>query len=706
MRQLFVKKGRVFTSEVSVPGVSKGALLIKVVNSCISTGTELAFVKDSGKSLIKKAVDKPENFLKIINMLKSDGVRKTLDTIKSVKEHTSPAGYSISGIVIAAGDGVNGYSPGDCVAAAGAGLANHAEFVDVPENLVVKIKPDSNMKAASTVALGSIALHGVRRTDLKLGEYGVVFGCGMIGLITVQLLKLAGIRVLAVDIDDKRLDLAKFSGADITLNPLKEDITGRVYNYTSGFGADAVLFTAETSASEPLSQAFKMCRKKGRVVLVGVSGMEIKRDDIYLKELDMLVSTSYGPGRYDELYEHKGFDYPYAYVRWTERRNMQEYLRLVHEKNIKLEQFIDNVYSIDQAEAAFNILKNKDKRPLTVILDYGKPEVPSNIDRKILLNDIEIKNNVINVALAGAGNFAVGMHMPNLKKLSDKYQLKAVMSRTGAKARFVAEKSGAEYSTTSYQDIIKDDNIDLILICTRHDSHAELVLKALEAGKHVFVEKPLAVSRDETAAIREFYSGDGLKPVLFTGFNRRFSIYAREIKKYTDNRVGPLFIHYRMNAGYIDSGNWVHDAGGRIIGEACHIIDLMTFFAGGKIKSVTCESLDTQNTKFSSADNKSFVLKYEDGSVCTIEYFSVGSRNFPKEYMEVHFDEKTIVMNDYKSLKGYGLQLEPVKTATAQKGHIQGLEYLYETLQGRKEWPVELWDMLQTTEASIVIAGL
>jgi predicted dehydrogenase len=523
------------------------------------------------------------------------------------------------------------------------------------------------------------------------------------------MLRISGVRVAAIDLDDRRLNLAKKLGADITINPEKEDVQSKIENWTNGFSANAVIFTAATKSSEPLSQSFKICKKKGKVILVGVSGMNIERGDIYEKELDFMISTSYGPGRYDKKYEEKGNDYPYAYVRWTENRNMTEYLRLLSTGEIKIDKMIDKIYSINQVEEAFESLKSSDK-PLFVLLDYGEFHKDQlnhylNHKRKISINTKLVKRKVINIALVGAGNFATGTHLPNIQKLKNKYNLYAVVDHSGHKAKTVAERYGAEVATTEIDKILIDEKVDLVLIATRHDSHGHLVLKALKKGKHVFVEKPLSINEKKLNRIEEFYSGEtNDKPVLMTGYNRRFSTYAREIKKHTANRINPLFIHYRMNAGYLPKDHWVHENGGRIVGEACHIVDLMTFLTGSVVKSVSYKQLAPQTDKFSPTDNVSMVLRYEDGSTTSIEYFVVGNKKFPKEYMEVHFDEKTLIMDDYKSLKGYGIDVKEITSRTSNKGQLEELEELFTTLNGtKKEWPIDLWDMLQTTNITLNI---
>ncbi|MEX1137890.1 MAG: bi-domain-containing oxidoreductase, partial [Bacteroidota bacterium] len=687
--------------------------------SCISAGTEMSSVQSSGLSAIKKAITDPNLMRKAVDFAKSQGISKTIERIKGTLEDGKPIGYSVAGIVVETGEGVSGFSPGDRVAAAGAGLANHAEYVNVPVNLVTPIPEGLDFAKASTVTLGTIALQGTRRCDLRLGEFCVVIGTGILGLLAIQILRGSGVRVIAVDIDEKRLALAKELGAEIVFNSSSADPVAGVMSATGGRGTDAVLFTAATSSNEPLSQAFRMCRKKGRVVLVGVSGMEIKREDMYEKELDFLISTAYGPGRYDRSYEEKGLEYPYGYVRWTENRNMAEYLRLVAGGQIRLDQLINATFPIADVGKAFESLSGPD-RPIMALLDYGAPHDPLKTEgmHVVHLRPSVVDRAKIGVGLVGAGNFATSVHLPNLAKLSDSFALKAIMRRDGQSSVSIANRFKAAYATTDYEQMINDPAIDLVLIATRHDSHADLTLRALQAGKHVFVEKPLATENEGLQKIVQFY--DGFKkgdnpPLLMVGFNRRFSPYARAIKAHTDQRVNPLFLHYRMNAGYLPPDHWVHESGGRIIGEACHIIDLMTFFTGSRIESVQSDSVRlTDSVRLSAdnpnpSDNKTITLKYADGSLATIEYFASGSKELPKEHLEVHFDQKTIVMEDYRSLKGYGIRLAPelqsgvLRKSASSKGHFEELEALAATLKGEsKQWPIELWDMVQTTQASIL----
>ena len=707
MKQAILKKGVVFPQLTPAPSASAGNVLVKVVSSCISAGTEMSGVKSSGSNIIQRALKQPENVRKVLDAVKSSGIKKTFTRVKSKLEGGSALGYSASGVIIDIGFGVDNFSIGDEVAVAGVGYVNHAEYVEVPKNLVVKKPEGASFAEASSVALGSIAMQGTRRAELSLGECCVVVGAGILGLLTLQMLKTSGIRVCVLELDENRLKIAKELGAEMAMNPSRNNAVTDVINWTGGNGVDCVIFTAATSSSSPLSDSFQMCRKKGTVVLVGVSGMDIKRADIYKKELDFKISTSYGPGRYDASYEEKGHDYPYAYVRWTEQRNMQEYLRLISIQSIKLEMLLDAEYEIDNVTSAYEYLGNEN--PLMVTLNYGEPEVqdPLKLQRRVDLlvePDKQVSNKTIKFALVGAGSFATAMHLPNIKQIPEKFKLHAVCNRSGHKAVSVAESFGAKYGTTDINEVLNDAEVDLVLITTRHDSHGELVLKALEAGKHVFVEKPLATSQEQLDKIKHFYKGgiEG-KPILFVAYNRRFSKYIQEVHRVTENRVNPVFASYRMNAGFSPGDSWIHEEGGRIVGEGCHIIDLMGYITGSKLESLTVQSLKPSNDNFLSSDNKSIVLKYSDGSVCVVNYFSVGNRQLAKENLEVHFDGKSIVMNDYVSLKGYGIEVKEIKSKSSEKGQKEELAALYDSLSGEnQDWPIELDNLIQTSEATFM----
>ena len=716
MIQAIVRRGKVFGEDVPLPSVSEGSLLVKVIYSCVSAGTEISMVQASEKSLIRRAVEQPGNVKKVFDMVRSLGIAKTFEKMKGRSNTGSVLGYSLSGFIMAIGNGVKDLKIGDRVACAGAGIANHAEYVDVPENLIVRIPNELGFQEASTVALGAIAMQGVRRADITLGEYVVIFGLGNIGQLALQISKNAGCRVIGIDLDERRLRIGKENGADLILNPDHSDIVKEVTHFTNGYGADKVIFTAGTRSSEPLRKTFQMTRRKGKVVLVGVSGMEIKREDIYPKELDFLISTSYGPGRYDDQYERGGLDYPYAYVRWTENRNMQEYLRELAEGKISLRNLIEKVYPIEKMGEAYEGLK-KPVRPLMTLLEYDR-NLPDDLqtlyqkESKLYISpDIVKKEGLINVALLGAGAFATSVHLPNLEKLTNKFKIYAILSKTPYKAKAIADQYHAHYATCNIDDILGDNDIDLVIITTRHNLHGEYVLKALNAGKNVFVEKPLCIKQEELDRIKDFYnsqSSGSYFPLLMVGFNRRFSKYAQEAKRHVAKRINPLLMHYRVNAGFIPLDHWVHgeEGGGRIIGEACHFIDFFTFFTESRVKEIYSSTIIPKTGSLSADDNRVIVLTYEDGSIATLEYLATGSKEFPKEYIEIHFDEKTIVIDDYKSLRGYGVKVNQIKREAPEKGHLKEFKILYDVLTGKTDrWPIELWDLSQTTALTFMVSN-
>jgi predicted dehydrogenase/threonine dehydrogenase-like Zn-dependent dehydrogenase len=724
MKQALLSKGRVLPVEVPAPLVSRSSILVKVVNSCISAGTELAAVQGSSKSLIRRAMDQPEKVKRILGMARSEGIAQTFQRIRGKLESSSPIGYSLAGIAVAVGEGINDIRPGDYVAAAGAGIANHAEYVDVPRNLVAPFSRELTFRDASTVTLGAIAMQSVRRAQAQLGEFIVVFGVGVLGQIALQMLGVSGARVIAVDLDDKRLALAKSLGADVCLNTRAENPINAVLHFTNGHGADAVVFSAATTDPKALSDAFAMTRKKGRVVMLGVWGQELKREDIYPKELDFLISTSYGPGRYDDNYELRGLDYPYAYVRWTENRNMEEYLRLLATGKVKVTPLIQAIYPLEQAEAAFKALQSPDDRPLMILLDYGVELSGASSSSAPLSTKIETKSaqrsrtgNIIRVGIIGAGVFAEGMHLPNLLRLKDRYEIRAVCDRSGARAQNVAKQFEVRHAITDHRELLADQEIDLVMICTRHNLHSQMVIESLRAGKHTFVEKPLCTTLEQLEEIAAYMrrgeggspspSPDSSSPLLMVGFNRRFSPYAREVKKHTDKRINPLFLHYRMNAGYLPLDHWVHteEGGGRIIGEACHILDLFAFLINSPVKAFSVASLTPSTRSVSGSDNKSIALEYEDGSVATLEYFAVGSNALSKENFEVHFDQKSIIVDDYRSMQGFGIKVADLKNPAPEKGHMEMLHALASHLRGETEVPIALHSILETTRVSIAAAS-
>jgi len=703
MKQALVKNGAVLVQDVPAPGVSPKNVLVRVHHSCVSVGTEMASVRNSALPLYRRALKQPEHVKKVIEVMRDQGVKRTLDRVLGKISAGLAIGYSAAGEVVEIGADVSGFRPGDLVACAGGGIANHAEFIDVPVNLTAKIPAGLATDSASTVTLGAIALQGVRRANPTLGESVVVVGLGVLGQLTAQLLKVNGCRVIGVDIDAKRLQLATANGMDFGLDPGSENYVDRVYRLTEGFGADAVIVTAASPSDAIISEAMQACRKKGRVVLVGDVGLNLKRADLYKKEIDFLISCSYGPGRYDSTYEEGGQDYPLAYVRWTENRNMESYLSLLASARVSVANLDIRKYPIELADEAFESLQSGTDRPLIVLLEYRKTEVEPV--RTLSLRPAATTGNRVRVAVAGAGNFATAMHLPNLAKLRKSFELHCVMSRTGANARAIASQFGAAYATTDFEQILSDPDVDLVLIATRHDLHGSMMLKALRAGKNVFVEKPLTLNPDDLYELERFYKTTPNCPLLMTGYNRRFSPALQRSKEMLRQRTTPVIVNYRVNAGYMPLDHWVHssEGGGRNLGEACHIYDVFNFLTGSKPISIHARAIAPASKQYAKNDNFVATIAYKDGSVCTLTYTALGDRSHPKETMDIFADGKVLSLRDYKSLKIAGGKQRGWESLTQQKGQLQELEALADCLLKSRTWPIALEDQLEAARIAFEV---
>lgn len=701
MKQVLIKEGRAYAADITAPQPEKDMVLVRTEYSCISAGTEMAGLQYSGSSIVHKIIESPELIAMGLKMLKERGIKDTWAAAHGGNTLGTPMGYSASGVVEESGSGL--FQKGDRVACMGVGYANHAGYIAAPVNLTVKIPDGVSFENASTAALGCIAMQGIRRADIELGEYVVISGLGILGQLASRFALAAGATVIATDIDNRRLEIAKKNGIQYVLNA-KEDVVKEVNDITGGYGADKVIVTAATSSDELLSQSFKMCRRKGRVVLVGVAGMNLKREDMYRKELDFLISTSYGPGRYDSNYEEKGQDYPYGYVRFTEKRNLESYLRLLADGRLRIDDMIEKIYPAEESGEAYEVLKTGENRPLIVLLKYAEKDAASEENHVQPVSSFKKTEGAVRVALCGAGGFAKGMHIPNMKRMKDKYCLYAVQSRTGANAQALALENQAKYATTDYQKILDDPEVDMVMICTRHNLHADMVERALKAGKAVFVEKPMALTMEETDRIMKAARESG-SPFM-VGFNRRFSKYAGEIKARLKNRKNPILVSYRMNAGFIPQEHWTQteEGGGRIKGEGCHIIDLFNYFTGSKASELSVTRLSPDTDHVRGGDNCVITVKYEDGSVCSLLYTGQGSGEYGKEYCEVYADGRVYVIDDYKSLKAYGGKVNEVKSMTPEKGQFEELEAFYDAIRNGDGYPIPLWQMEQATRLSIMAA--
>lgn len=714
MKQVILTRAGVEVYDVPAPQAAPGCVLVKVSRSCISTGTELSGVKSSNLPLWKRALQRPDQVRQVINMVRTQGLARTCETVRSHLDLSSPMGYSLAGTVVAGGAGIDDLFPGDRVACAGGQAAYHAEYVCVPRNLTVPVPDGVDDAAASTVTLGAIALQGVRRAEPTVGETFVVVGLGILGQLTARLLKASGVQTIGADLSAERIEQARQHGLDLAIAADGDEPEQRVARLTGGVGADAVIVTAASASADLLNTALRMCRRKGRVVLVGDVPITIDRADIYAKEIDFRISTSYGPGRYDRNYEESGLDYPVGYVRWTENRNMQAFLGLLAGGAVKVDDLVATRYPIAEAAAAYAALQSKAK-PLSVILTY--PDAPAAEPVRRVANPKVGTGHqgAVRLAVIGAGSFAKSTLLPILRDDSDRFTLSAICARQGHTAAATARQFGAGYSSTDYAAVLADPAIDGVLIATRHYKHAEMALAALRAGKHVFVEKPLCLNATELASFTDFYEGgEQGKPLLMTGFNRRFSPFSRAIAQKTASRTNPLVMNYRVNAGYFPPDTWVQgpEGGGRNIGEACHFYDLFVMLAGAEAVSVEATTIRPQTAYYSKRDNFVAIIGFTDGSVANLTYTALGSPDFPKEQFDVFVDGNVYSIDDFKSLSGKGAEAAKMTAAAAGKGHREELVAFGDAIKNGGAWPIPLWQQVEAmriafdVEAAIAQAGM
>lgn len=698
MKQVLIKQGQAVVEDIPAPLVEAGKVLVRVDHSCISVGTEMSGVKASAQPLWKRVLAQPGKIKKAWQMIETHGLSRLHSVVQGKLSSAQPTGYSAAGTVLEVGDGIDDLRPGERVACAGAQYAHHAEIIAVPRNLVVPILDGLDFADAATVTLGAIALQGVRRAQPTLGETFVVLGLGILGQLAAQLLRANGCRVIGVDLDRQRIEVACQLGTHIGIHPDDGDDVEQLARLTDGVGADGVIITAATPAHAVIASAFHMCRKKGRVVLVGDVGLHLNRADFYEKELDFFISTSYGPGRYDRRYEQEGLDYPVGYVRWTENRNMGEYLRLLATGQVSVRPLVSATYPIMRAPEAYESLQAPGAKPLMVLLSYPhRDQAPE----RIVANPwaVPATSERVRLAVVGAGGFARGMHLPNIQQLSKRLTLRAVVSRTGHNAVAAARQFGAAYATTDYRSVLDDPEVDAVLIATRHDLHAAMTLEALRAGKHVLVEKPLALDRLELKEIADFFK-TAKKPLLLTGFNRRFSPHLQPVHRLLATRTEPLIVNYRMNAGYLPLDHWVHSAegGGRNRGEACHIYDLFTALTGSRVVGCQAQAIAPRGQYYSRRDNFVVTLSFADGSVATLTYTALGSANAPKEQMDIFVDGKVVSLTDYKRLTITGSKIAITETRIIEKGQKEELESFARAIQEGGDWPIPLWQQIQATE--------
>jgi len=724
------------------PVVGPGTVLIRVHYSLVSVGTEVAPLRPASVSApdtpaIERSLDRARRLQHYFRASLKDP-RKAARRLSQIVEYrlsrarqtavssvgASPAapvasdlnaqgwgiGYSAAGEVVEVGEGVHDLAVGDQVAAAGAGQANHADYVNVPRNLVCRVPSGCILKDAASATVGAISLQGVRRAAPQLAERVAVVGLGLIGQITVQLLKAAGCKVIGLDTDPDRVQRAVALGLDAGASDVDAFRT-LVRDLTAGFGADRTLLTAATKSNTVINLAMDLTRAKGTVVIVGDVGLGVDRAVFYRKEIDLLMSTSYGPGRYDSTYEAEGHDYPYAYVRWTLNRNMQAYLELIASGRINVDALIDRVVTIEEAPATYDQLaKADDTLPLGVLIHYTERESADPEPARVTLRGHrQSPGERINYALIGAGAFGTTMLVPQMRKRADRYFLRGVVSRTGTQGSNFARDNQVEILTSDLDAILRDPGFQLVVIATRHHEHADQVVRSLAAGKHVFVEKPLAISWEELERVVTAHSTMTDAPLVMVGFNRRFSPALQMLKERLAGRRSPLLIQYRLNAGYIPLDHWVHSAqgGGRNVGEACHMYDVFRFLAGAPVRSVEASAIDPHQLPYSRSDNFAATVTYADGTVGSLVYTALGPKTgMGKEHITVFCDGEAFIVDDFKKLTKASDGSVLWQSGEVDKGHFEELSRFADAIASDGASPIPFEELVETSAVALQVEDL
>ena len=697
--------GKMQVDEVPPPSLQPGGILVRVHRSLISLGTERAIIALAKKSPIGKAKDRPDLARKVINKAKQEGFLSTYKVVKNLMSSPIPLGYSCAGEVIDVGSEVTEFRTGDRVACAGLNYANHAEINYIPRNLAVKIPGDLSYESASFVTMGAIAMQGLRLAEITLGDRVVVMGLGQVGLIAIQLAKCAGATVLATDPDPGKADMAARLGAHLTVSNAG-DLSSAVAEFTDGYGADVVLICAATKSNDPIRQAAEIARLKGRVVVVGDVGMHIERRGYFEKEINLVLSRSYGPGRYDPAYEERGIDYPLPYVRWTEGRNMSSFLELAARNDIQVESMVTQRFSIDETDAAYKIVTGENKETaVAIILEYDHTvSQPTRVSLPGASSTTKKLSN-INLGVIGAGQFAKGILLPAFAQQGS-VRFSGFCTSSGLTSKNVAERYNAEYCTSNPDDIIGDSNIDAVLIATRHDQHASLAKRALQAGKSVFVEKPLAITQESLTDLCNTV-GDESEPRIMVGYNRRFAPLAIRCKDFFKPCQEPLFISYRVNAGYFPPDTWVYDpkvGGGRILGEVCHFVDFICYLTGSVPQRIFAEELMQPGERAVARDNVAITLQMADGSVGTIHYLANGDTSVSKEYLEVFGGQRTAILDNYRTLHLHQNNKQQRKRLLNQaKGFEEEVSAFTEALGSGGPMPIDWKTLLAVSQTTFLV---
>jgi len=704
------RSGLTVVREVPAPPCPPGSLLVRNAFSAISSGTERARVALSKKSLLAKARERPDLARQVIERARADGIRTTQQAVRRKLGEAVAIGYSSAGEVVEVGPAVAGFDVGDAVACAGVGHANHAEIVSVPINLCAKVPAGVPLETASLTAVASIALHAIRLADVRIGEHVAVVGCGLVGQIAVRLLTAAGADVIALDVDPARAERARAGGASAAF-VVGNDVVGRVRTATDGRGFDAVLVTAAASSPDPLVTAAELARDRGTVVLVGDVPVDLPRSLLYEKELAFRVSRSYGPGRYDRAYEERGLDYPIGYVRWTEKRNMEAVLALQADGRIDLRDLVEEVVPVEDAAEAYDRLAGPaDDRPQgALLLAYDRVATPARDGLTLTLPESPRRPGAssarpapVRIGLIGPGNFASNVLLPAFVRAGASLEL--VGGGSGPSAEATNREFNFARVAPSPAEVVADESIDAVVIATRHATHAELTIQALEAGKHVFCEKPLALTPDELESV--LAAAATARGILAVGFNRRFSPLLRELREFLAEPKGRIAAAYRVSAGRLEEGHWTHDldeGGGRILGEACHFVDSLRFLAGADVAVVHATGYGAAERPVQARDNVAVDLTFVDGSIGSILYVADGSPALPKERLEGYASNRSGILHDYRSLELFGpAGKRRVRPRRRDKGHAQEVDAFVRAVESG-EPPVPLDEVANVSLATLAV---
>ncbi len=711
-----IRDGETFVAEVPIPTPKPGMALIKTGSSLVSAGTERMLVEFGEKSLIGKARSRPDLVRQMVDKARREGLVTTIEAAFNRLDQPMVLGYSSAGEIVALGEGLKGFQIGQRVACAGGGYAVHAEYAIVPQNLLAVLPDQVSYDQAAFATLGAIAMHGFRLTQAQVGERVAIIGLGLVGLLAAGIAKAAGCQVLGIDIDPHRIELAVQMGIE---GVSRDNAESAAQSFSRNRGCDAVLICADTPSNDPVELAGAIARDRAAVVATGAVGLQIPRKVYYEKELSFINSRSYGPGRYDRGYEESGQDYPIGYVRWTEGRNLEAFIDLLASGQVDVEPLISHRFPIEDAAQAYELITGKKQEPfLGVLLTYPQTVVSTDLLPKRVEATLQTASKIITpsqvtVGVLGAGNFAAAVMLPTLKKIPS-IRFTGIASASGVNAQSAAKRFGFSYATSDEQQVIADTETQIVMILTRHNLHARQVIAALSSGKSVFCEKPLALNIEELDEITGVLNsidnpvqgrGNFQRPILMVGFNRRFAPFAIKMADFFAHRHEPMFIHYRINAGYIPSSHWVHDpiqGGGRIIGEGCHFIDFVSFLVGNSPAAVHAQALPDSG-KYNQ-DNVTITLTFPDGSIGTIDYLANGDKSFPKEYVEVFCGGQVAVLNDFRSLTM--IQNGKKKTERSllrqDKGHLAEWEAFVSAIQSQGNPPIPYAQLIGVTGASFL----